>query len=84
MRFKAWGDTGVQFLVDFLTTTQVHASQHAKRAHSYFKTRPAPQKPEFMPIFPTKHAAPNDQSSDVRDTAPGEQPNEPAKRRRQK
>jgi serine/threonine protein kinase len=86
MRFKAWGDTGVQFLADFLTyNPSARLTARQALAHSYFKTRPAPQKPEFMPIFPTKHAAPNDQqSSDVRDTAPGEQPNEPAKRRRQK
>ena len=59
VRFKAWGAAGVQFFVELLNyDPRRRLTARQALTHSYFKTRPVPQKPEFMPTFPTKHITP--------------------------
>jgi serine/threonine protein kinase len=71
-RFMDVGADGVRFLEDLL---EYNPSRRltARRAlqHDYFKLRPYPQKAEFMPTFPTRHAHASSHQEASRDALSG-------------
>ena len=55
-RFMDWGADGVDFLAALLTMCpERRPTARAALDHPYFRSRPLPQKAEFMPTWPSRH-----------------------------
>mmetsp|Transcript_6335 Transcript_6335/g.7718 ORF Transcript_6335/g.7718 Transcript_6335/m.7718 type:complete len:425 (+) Transcript_6335:123-1397(+) len=67
-RFLDWGYDCIEFLQDLLKydpSLRINAREALR--HPYFKSRPLPQQPQFMPTYPTQHAPLKQQTTTIVD-----------------